>query len=246
MIQDLHSHTYYSFCGKDTPDQIVKTAIACGIDTLGISDHNYGVGLQHRTYAFPDPQRRARHYQRALDAYLDHLRLIQAKYSDQIRILCGLEIATLDVPNWDLPDSLDISGFDYCLIESLGSQDSTMDDLFSFAKRCGCSKIGIAHTDVFTYLASTNQDPLDYFCKMADFGIFWELNVNYDSIHHYRQHQYVFDFFNSPEQQSIIRRSGVKLSVGFDCHRVEDYRSDIIKEYCEKLDKLELPMVFDV
>ena len=28
MIQDLHSHTYYSFCGADTPEQVVETAIA--------------------------------------------------------------------------------------------------------------------------------------------------------------------------------------------------------------------------
>ncbi len=28
MIQDLHSHTYYSFCGRDTPESIVEAAIA--------------------------------------------------------------------------------------------------------------------------------------------------------------------------------------------------------------------------
>ena len=27
MIQDLHSHTYYSFCGKDSPSAIVEAAI---------------------------------------------------------------------------------------------------------------------------------------------------------------------------------------------------------------------------
>ena len=25
MLQDLHSHTYYSFCGKDDPEEIVKS-----------------------------------------------------------------------------------------------------------------------------------------------------------------------------------------------------------------------------
>ena len=44
MIQDLHSHTYYSFCGKDTPEAIVEAAIAGGIEVFGISDHNYGIG----------------------------------------------------------------------------------------------------------------------------------------------------------------------------------------------------------
>lgn len=27
MIQDLHSHTYYSFCGKDSPETIKKAVI---------------------------------------------------------------------------------------------------------------------------------------------------------------------------------------------------------------------------
>ncbi len=44
MIQDLHAHTYYSFCGKDRPEAVVEAAIAGGIELLGICDHNYGVG----------------------------------------------------------------------------------------------------------------------------------------------------------------------------------------------------------
>ena len=43
MIQDLHSHTYYSFCGADTPEQVVETAIAG--DIIGIYDTgNYQIG----------------------------------------------------------------------------------------------------------------------------------------------------------------------------------------------------------
>jgi len=44
MIQDLHSHTYYSFCGIDKPEAIVEAAIAGGIELFGITDHVYGVG----------------------------------------------------------------------------------------------------------------------------------------------------------------------------------------------------------
>ena len=43
MIQDLHAHTYYSFCSKDRPETVIETAIAGGIQQLGICDHNYGV-----------------------------------------------------------------------------------------------------------------------------------------------------------------------------------------------------------
>ena len=43
MIQDIHSHTYYSYCGKDSPEDVIKNAIASGIDIVGISDHYYGI-----------------------------------------------------------------------------------------------------------------------------------------------------------------------------------------------------------
>ena len=47
--------------------------------------------------------------------------------------------------------------------------------------------------------------------------------MSYDSIHHYREHQYVIDFMNDESKMDIIRNSGVYVSVGFDSHRMEDY-----------------------
>ena len=43
MIRDLHSHTYYSYCGKDSPEAVIRNAIKNGIELMGISDHYYGV-----------------------------------------------------------------------------------------------------------------------------------------------------------------------------------------------------------
>lgn len=43
MIMDIHSHTYYSRCGRDNPRQIIQAAIDGGIEIFGISDHNYGI-----------------------------------------------------------------------------------------------------------------------------------------------------------------------------------------------------------
>lgn len=48
MIQDLHSHTRYSNCGRDEPALVVEAAIQGGIELLGISDHNYGIGDRRR------------------------------------------------------------------------------------------------------------------------------------------------------------------------------------------------------
>ena len=136
--------------------------------------------------------------------------------------------------------------FDYCLIENLDFEDSmTGGDIFSFAKRCGCATTGIAHTDLFAHIARLGADPLDYFKRMADMNIFWEMNVSYDSIHGYREHEYVKRFLSDEAQQEIVRQSGARLSVGFDGHRVEDYRSDRVIACCEALKTLGLPLVFE-
>lgn len=44
MFQDLHSHTYFSACGADEPELLIEKAIESGIDVLGVTDHNYGIG----------------------------------------------------------------------------------------------------------------------------------------------------------------------------------------------------------
>ena len=249
MIQDLHSHTYYSFCGKDAPEQIVEAAIAGGIELFGICDHNYGVGfgLDAARHA-PEDVIPNRYGPYALRRYYDHINLIREKYADRIRILRGIEIATARVPGVGkiaFPENADISFFDYCLIEHLDSPTSiTKGDIFSFAERCGC-KVGVAHTDLFAHAASLGEDPYRYFCRMAESGIFWEMNVSYDSIHSYFEHPYMLEFFRNSEQQAIVRESGVCLSVGFDGHRVEDYLPSRIADYCKKIENMGIKLAFE-
>ena len=84
-VFDIHSHTYYSDCGRDNPHDLVNTAIKNGISMLGISDHNYGIG-------------------RRKPEYIKEIRALAGEYKDRIKILCGMEIATL--PHlYDLSDS---------------------------------------------------------------------------------------------------------------------------------------------
>ena len=65
---------------------------------------------------------------------------------------------------------------------------------------------------------------------MAQNNIFWEMNVTYDSIHKYIEHQYVLDFINDRKKQKIIKDAGVYISVGFDSHRCEDYDGHKVHE----------------
>ncbi len=249
MLQDLHAHTYYSFCGKDTPEAIVEAAIAGGLTLFGITDHNYGVGYgRHGTFC-ATADAGPTNYERTLRRYYDHINLIREKYRDRITVLRGIEICTLlgdSHRNYALPADADISFFDYCLIENLDSDISvTGGDLFAFARRCGTPTVGVAHTDLFAHIARLGADPLDYFSRMAAENIFWEMNVSYDSIHHYREHGYMLDFFADPAKQDIVRRSGVRVSVGFDGHRVEDYLPERVADYCRRLTALGIKMPFE-
>lgn len=245
MIQDLHSHTYYSFCGKDRPEVVVEAAIAGGIELFGICDHNYGIG--HRKYeVYISDSDISNEYGNTLKVYYDHMNLIREKYADRIKVLVGIEVATYNSRRIYLPDSADISYFDYCLLEGIDSPNSIIGgDLFAYAKRCCTPMVGIAHTDMFSFIKSCGEVPFDYFRHMAEENIFWEMNVSYDSIHQYRIHKYMLDFFDSEEQQDIVRRSGVKISIGFDGHRVEDYLPERVKDYCHRLEKLKISQPFD-
>ena len=80
---------------------------------------------------------------------------------------------------------------------------------------------------------------------MAEQNIFWEMNVSYDSIHNYRQHAYMLRFFEDEAQQDILRRSGVRVSVGFDGHRVEDYLPERVRDYCERLTAMGIKKPFE-
>ncbi len=246
MVQDLHSHTYYSFCGKDAPETVAEAAIAGGIQLLGFTDHNHGIGFQRIEMLQMPPENFAgRDYGRCLRRYFDHINLIKEKYADKINILRGIEICTIGGGNLFLPDNCDISYYDYCIIEHLDAKESvTGGDLFTYAKKLRCYS-GVAHTDLFAHARNLGIDPLDYFKRMADENIFWEMNVSYDSIHGYRQHPYVLDFFSDPAKQDIVRRSGVKVSVGFDGHRIEDYLPQRVASYCQSLTEFGIPMPFE-
>ena len=247
MIQDLHSHTYYSFCGEDKPETVIEAAIAGGICLFGICDHNYGVGLSRPDVFSCTSDEIGGDYYRNLTRYFDHLTLLRDRYAGQIRLLRGLEIATRTGGRYALPENQDVSFFDYCMLEHLdfdAAQTVTHRDLFAYAARCGCP-VGVAHTDLFSFIEAEKQDPYEFFVRMRQAGIFWEMNVSFDSIHGYHQHPYMLRFFEDAEQQAIVRRSGVRLSVGFDGHRVGDYLPERVRDYCRRVEDMGIPMAFE-
>ena len=246
MIQDLHAHTYYSFCSNDCPETVIEAAIAGGIQQLGICDHNYGVGCARTEFCWDKGTRLDANYEKTLVRYYDHIKALKEKYARRIKILCGIEICTLQgKDSYALPHTADVSFFDFALIENLDDPTSiTGGDIFAFAKRCGCP-VGIAHTDMFAFIRSIGEEPNRYFRKMAENGIFWEINVNYDSLHSFKTHDYVTEFFKNKEQQEIVKRSGVKLSVGFDGHIAKEYKAQKVKTANALIKAMGIPLVFE-
>ena len=224
MIQDLHSHTRYSNCGRDEPALVVEAAIQGGIELLGVSDHNYGIG-----------DRKAR--------YLAELDALRARYAGKIRILRGIEIAT--IPAHFLKPGEDLSAFDYCLVEHLDDPTSMVGArICAFADTLGIPT-GIAHTDLFGWMNAMGVKPEEFLRALAAHGVFWERNVNYDSIHGYREHAYVKAFMESPEQQRMVRDAGLRVSVGFDGHRVEDYLPGRVVDTNSFLEAARIPRPFE-
>lgn len=204
-VFDLHSHTHYSACGRDEPEALVETVMAAGVDLLGITDHSYGIGARKAEYR-------------------ERIEGLKEAFRGRIRLLCGIEIPSLphvfDFPGFDFHE---IRDYEYCLIEHITDPDSVIGkDLFAVCEKIGI-RCGIAHTDLFAYCVQYGLDMKEFFGEMSRRGIFWEMNVNYDSIHQYREHTYVKDFMELSPMRDIIRDAGVYVSVGFDSHRREDY-----------------------
>ena len=223
MYMDIHSHTYYSKCGRDDPHAVIDAAIAGGIEVFGLSDHNYGI------------LDRKREYKEMVDS-------LKKEYAGRIKLLCGIEIATLP-EYYDIKDG-EIDDYDYCLVEHLDWDGSIMEgDLLSFAKQFKIP-CGIAHTDLFAFIGSTGRKPEVYLKELADAGVFWELNVNYDNIHNHHEHDYVTRFLKrSSRERRLVRESGLRLSVGFDGHRVEDYLPERVKAACNEIEAAGIKLV---
>ena len=76
---DYHTHTTYSD-GKDTPEEMVLSAIEKGLNEMGFSDHSYT--FFDESYCIKKDR---------IAEYKSEIARLKAKYSDKIKILCGIE-----------------------------------------------------------------------------------------------------------------------------------------------------------
>lgn len=78
---DLHTHSQYSKHARGEVEEVVKSAIAKGIQILCLTDHApYLVDSDNRIL------------ESELDEYIEEVRFISSKYSEKIKVLVGLEV----------------------------------------------------------------------------------------------------------------------------------------------------------
>ena len=205
-VFDLHAHGRFSRCSKDDTRKVVEAAIANGITLFGITDHSHGI-------------------KENIDEYVGEVRALAEEYRDRIRLLCGIEVATLPY-KFEPEVHLKVQKCDYCLIEHITDPESAVGKhIFEFCEKMG-RRCGIAHTDLFAFCDMYGLDYESFFTEMAERGIFWEMNINLDSTHKYREHEYVREFLGNPERVALVKRAGTAISIGFDSHRHEEYNGE--------------------
>ena len=94
--QNLHTHTTYTD-GRDTPEEMIQTAIDKGFDAIGFSEHSPLSCSKNSKQLFPERMR----------LYCEEVRGLKQKYAGQLDIFCGLE--------YDFYSDLDTDGLDYLI-----------------------------------------------------------------------------------------------------------------------------------
>ena len=97
MIYPFDFHIHSNFCdGKDSPEIIVKTAIDKGLCAIGFSSHSYTPFDKDYCMSEKDEKK-----------YLIEINRLKKKYSDKIKIFCGIEL--------DYYSDTDTTAFDYVI-----------------------------------------------------------------------------------------------------------------------------------
>ena len=92
---DLHVHT--NFCdGKNTPEEMVVSAIQKGVERLGLVVHAYT--FFDNTYCVPKEK---------IKPFIDEINRLKERYKGKLDLLCGVEM--------DYFSDMDTSGFDYVI-----------------------------------------------------------------------------------------------------------------------------------
>lgn len=248
MLSNFHTHTV--FCdGKDTPEEMILTAIEMGFDSLGFSGHGYMDFDQ--SYCMLDTE-----------GYLDTLRKFKEKYKDKIEIYAGVEedaYCPVDRDRFDYiigschyvvkngvyyPLDCSMDGFKNALgvfdNDHLTMADSYYSYFCDYLKRRRPDIVG--HFDLITkydekmgslFLSDPDYHKLaeGYIESVADIGCFFEVNTGAIARGH-RTTPYPYE-----NLLYILKKHGTELVLTSDCHNAKDLDCsfDTVKAYLKDM-----------
>ncbi|MBQ3063671.1 MAG: PHP domain-containing protein [Clostridia bacterium] len=193
--QNLHTHTTY-VDGRDTPEELIKEALARGFDSLGFSEHTY---LCHSTY----PNQLTAEKE---SLYRTEIAALKEKYRGKIGIFCGLETHYYS--------DVDITPYDYIIGsvhyldcgEGIYTFDSnparTTDYINRYFDGDGLRFAKKYFETISSYPERRKVDILGHFdliaknndtCRFFDEGCKEYLNLGYAAIHALRGHVPLFE-----------------------------------------------------
>ncbi|MBQ2957852.1 MAG: histidinol-phosphatase HisJ family protein [Clostridia bacterium] len=94
-LQNLHTHTNYCD-GKDTPEEMIQTAIDKGFDSIGFSGHSYMYFAEDHSMSVA-----------GTEEYKREITTLKGKYEGKLDIFLGLE--------FELYSEVDLKGYDYLI-----------------------------------------------------------------------------------------------------------------------------------
>lgn len=162
ILQDLHTHTVYCD-GKNTPEEMVRAAIAKGMSRIGFSGHCYT--FFDTSYCMSED---------GVRAYCAEIAALKEKYKGQIEIRCGVEqdyYATASTAPFDYV----IGSVHYvkCGEEYLPVDESEAVLLDGVAKHFGGDIYAFAEryfATVGDVIAKTNADIIGHFDLISKFN----------------------------------------------------------------------------
>lgn len=144
---NLHTHTSFAD-GKNTAEEVVLSAIDCGMEVLGFSEHSFH---SHPTvFGMKSPERQ--------QEYKQEIYRLKDIYADRIKILCGIEQDSQSGVPTDVYDYVIGSvhyirlGGELCAVDH--SAQTTLD---AIQKHCGGDPIVYAKT-YFEAIARVEED----------------------------------------------------------------------------------------
>lgn len=163
IFSDFHIHTTFSD-GKNSPEEMVKSAIKLGIKNIGFSDHSYTFFDESYCMLKEDKQN-----------YLKTISELKSKYSKEINIYCGIE--------QDFYSNEDTNEYDYVIgsvhyvkvYENYVPVDESVDD-FKYAVEKYFSNDPLLFAEeyfktVSKVIEKTNADVIGHFDLISKFNV---------------------------------------------------------------------------